>query len=608
MIELAPKVNPVISSELLFRSTEFRNVIEGFRTLTSTLNYDELLNRILEIALTVIPLSTSGIFRLYDEKRELLIPLAYVGNIASSLLHNTRRGESLSGKVFDDGIARIYNMSDMLNELEHLTPENQNFRKKLLTDERYIARSMISVPVTIRGERRGTLTLHRFDDEGLFTTYDLELLKVFADQVAIAVENAKLYTEVQNVLQEVTELSSQIQENNQVLQKRLEVHEVLTALSLKNKGIDAIVKQLNRMIKMPASFVDMLNKHSHNGNSQQIRLEFDDIAGLWDAEDHVPLTFNFHEQQYYLHPVTVDTVLLGCIMVKLTGPISSMDIVTLEQSSSLFALETIKKLSLTDIYYKETHDFFTKLLQNQGDDALQAKGTEMGLDFSGYMSVAILEITGQFELYQTEINIQRLVFKLNETFSNTPHIAFGLHNQVIMLTAFPHASDADMVKQSMERMIREWRFGSDRYVLSAAMGTPYKGIENISKSNTEAQKTLHYMLSKRQSGCIQYKDIGINRLFLGQDVSEIQQFISDILGPLLSVPGHGSQLEQTLQVYISEDKIAINTAAALGIHINTLYQRLKKIQQVMSIRFDNKDDMLKIQMAFHLKETFNYRF
>lgn len=136
----------------------------------------------------------------------------------------------------------------------------------------------------------------------------------------------------------------------------------------------------------------MLNKHSHNGNSQQIQLEFDDIAGLWDTEDHVPLTISFHEQEFYLHPVTVDKVLLGCIMVRLTGPIASMDIVTLEQSSSLFALEMIKKLSLTDIYYKETKEIFTKLLQNQNDDALMAKGVELGLDFSGYMSVSILEI------------------------------------------------------------------------------------------------------------------------------------------------------------------------------------------------------------------------
>lgn len=598
------KANPIISSELLFSSNEFRNIIEGIRTLTSTLNYDELLNRILEIALTVIPHSTSGIFRLFDEQRQLLIPLAYVGEIASSLLHNTRRGESLSGKVFDDGIARMYNKSDMLSELEHLSAENQNFRNQLLNDERYIARSMISVPVTIRGERRGTITLHRFDEEGLFSTYDLELLKVFADQVAIAVENARLYTEVQNVLHEVTELSSQIQENNQVLQKRLEVHDTLTALSLKNKGINAIVKELNRMIRMPASFVDMLNKHSHNGNPQEIQLEFDEVAALFDSEDRVPLTLSLYEQQYYLHPVTVDTVLLGCIMVRLTEPIPSMDVVTIEQSSSLLALETIKKLSLTDIYYKETHDFFTKLVQNQHDDALQAKGAELGLDFSGYLSVAILEISGQFELYQTEINIQRLVFKLSEIFYNAPHMVFGHHNQVIMLTAFPHAADAGLIRHSMERMIQEWQFSSGRYVLSAGIGTPYKGIANIAKSNAEAQKTLHYLLSKHQSGCIQYKDIGINRLFLGQDVSEINQFVSDVLGPLQSGPDQSSQLEHTLQAYMSEGRIAVNTAAVLDIHINTLYQRLKKIQQVLNIRFDNHEDMLKIQMAFHLKDTF----
>ncbi|MDU5145883.1 MAG: helix-turn-helix domain-containing protein [Paenibacillus dendritiformis] len=71
---------------------------------------------------------------------------------------------------------------------------------------------------------------------------------------------------------------------------------------------------------------------------------------------------------------------------------------------------------------------------------------------------------------------------------------------------------------------------------------------------------------------------------MGQDVSEINQFVLNILAPLESAPDHNSQLEQTLHAYISEGMIAINTAAVLDIHINTLYQRPKKIQQVLNIR------------------------
>jgi DNA-binding PucR family transcriptional regulator len=55
---------------------------------------------------------------------------------------------------------------------------------------------------------------------------------------------------------------------------------------------------------------------------------------------------------------------------------------------------------------------------------------------------------------------------------------------------------------------------------------------------------------------------------------------------------------------MSFNKSAVLTAKALDIHINTLYQRLKRIETLMNIHLDNPEDMLKIQLAYHLKETF----
>ncbi|MGZ9869038.1 helix-turn-helix domain-containing protein [Priestia endophytica] len=56
----------------------------------------------------------------------------------------------------------------------------------------------------------------------------------------------------------------------------------------------------------------------------------------------------------------------------------------------------------------------------------------------------------------------------------------------------------------------------------------------------------------------------------------------------------------------SRNKSASNTAKQLHIHINTLYQRLKKIEKQLNLSFDNPEDALKIQLACHLRETFFY--
>ncbi|RWX03336.1 PucR family transcriptional regulator, partial [Rhizobium leguminosarum] len=49
---------------------------------------------------------------------------------------------------------------------------------------------------------------------------------------------------------------------------------------------------------------------------------------------------------------------------------------------------------------------------------------------------------------------------------------------------------------------------------------------------------------------------------------------------------------------------ASKAAASLGIHTNTLYQRLQRAQLLMGKDIDNKDDYLLLSLAFHLKSTY----
>jgi sugar diacid utilization regulator len=594
----------LISSEQvqLFDDGEFRKIIEGIQTLTSTLDLDELLKRIIGIALTVIPKGDSGIFRLYDPETELLVPLAWVGMTEVTSHFRTKVGESISGKMFVEGIPKLFNSQE---EIEHamsdLSPENADYSNRIFGNS--YARTMMTVPVTLRGTHIGTMSIHRLTDEEVFNERELNILQGFADQVAIAIENARLYKEVQFGLQEVTVLSKQLEEKNQLLQKRIEVHETLTDLSLNNKGIKAIIYKINLMIENPVSFVDILDNEVYVGKSNMYKFSFEEISQFFLNGEISPITRHVHGHNYYLYPIAVGSVLLGCFIVSLSEPISPMDIITIEQSSSLLALETLKKLSLTDMYHKKTHEYFNQLLQNHDRKLLLSKGSELGLDFSSFLCVAMFEITGNFELYQIEVNIQRLFLKINKELTTVDRLVYGLHNQVTLLITVPEVSAIQKISTVLESIIKEWNF-KETYTLRAGIGRPYKQIENIAKSYNEAQKTLAFLSGKNQPGLMKYEEIGVNRLFLSQPASEIEQFVAEIFTPLKSVADKTSQLEKTLSIYMSFNKSAVLTAKALDIHINTLYQRLKRIETLMNIHLDNPEDMLKIQLAYHLKETF----
>ncbi|MEA4906108.1 MAG: adenylate/guanylate cyclase domain-containing protein [Anaerolineaceae bacterium] len=66
--------------------------------------------------------------------------------------------------------------------------------------------SILCVPLKVKGVVTGVIYMDNRIKSGLFTLKDLELLSAFADQAAVAIENARLFQSVSNTLSEVTEL------------------------------------------------------------------------------------------------------------------------------------------------------------------------------------------------------------------------------------------------------------------------------------------------------------------------------------------------------------------------------------------------------------------
>ncbi|WP_079911500.1 helix-turn-helix domain-containing protein [Paenibacillus sp. 32352] len=585
---------------LTTKDLELDKMIEGIGALTSTLDLNKLLQQIIRSALTVISAGDAGIFRLYDSQSSLLNPLAAIGFDDSIAQYKTRSGEAISGKVFSDGIPRIYHSrQEMEADYTNISSQNANF---VQTSDK--ANALIIVPVSSGDTRIGTLTLLQFHKKRNFTHRDIKLLQGFASQVAIAIHNAKLYEETHLRLQQVTALSKKLEDNNLLLQKRINVHDTLTQLSLKNKGIQKMIHEINLILGMPVAYIDFLDNAIYKEHESKVPVSFDMISELFANQQQLsPLSIKIMNQDYFLYPITVGKVLLGCILVTVSHPLSPMDIITVEQSGSVLALEIVKKISVTELQYKKADDFFNQILNMQNHEQIIAKGRQFNLTFSSYSFIVICEIPELTEPYEVEAKIQRFISRLNKELVQVNKLIYGDYNKVKFLVSVHDPAEVDKTIHLISNVIKEWE-KTDQLLLRGGIGSAYQDLEDISKSYNEANKTVAFARSKNNYGLMRYEEIGINRFFLNQPIQEIEKYINEIFAPLRTDKNQSKELEKTLMLYISLNQSAVETARKLHIHVNSFYQRMKRIEELLDLSLDDPEDMLKIQLACHLKNTF----
>src|SRR5699024_10940953 len=233
----------ILEHDLKMNTTEQQVMIESMHSISSSLDLDQVLKTIIRHALNVIPTSDAGFLMLYDSYKQKLVPKVQVGFNERIYQFETRVGESITGKVFEDGSSRVYNSFDeLIVEMRayNILPENYDSILQS-TGTPGMVDGAICVPVSIDERRIGVMIIHQGRMKKRLGQEDVTLLEAFARQAAIAIENAQYHAETEERLQQITDLSGQLKEKNNQLQKRQEVHHTLTMLSIQHKGINVVV-------------------------------------------------------------------------------------------------------------------------------------------------------------------------------------------------------------------------------------------------------------------------------------------------------------------------------------------------------------------------------
>jgi len=193
--------------ELQARNVEVETMRESLASIVGTFEFSEIIQRILDQIQLVVPYDSASIWRL-EGTRQILIG---------------ERG--LPGEIPDNLEFEIDSQNhaiQLLNgELPYMTchdvQANPAFSRFHQPPHDYI-NSWLGVPLKTRGQIIGLIALDG-RQKNQFNKHHAELAVTFADQVAIALENARLYADLQADLATRQDLISELEAKNSELER-----------------------------------------------------------------------------------------------------------------------------------------------------------------------------------------------------------------------------------------------------------------------------------------------------------------------------------------------------------------------------------------------------
>lgn len=261
---------------------EQRKLIEALRdtaiTINSTLNLEQILERILDNVARVAPYDAANIMLLNDAMTEARIVRG--------------RGYDLIADKFAEQVmqiafrlADVYGLQRMATTGEpHLIPDTQTDPTWVVTPVSAWIRSYVGAPIQVEGRTVGFINLDSAST-GAYTFQHAFHLLVFANQTALALRNAQLFTQMQRELEQRKEAET-ILRFQALLLDQIQDNIVATDLEGRIVYVNAAVTQMMHYPReaLLGQTVHILGEDPQRGATQQQIIEQTLRDGQWRGE------------------------------------------------------------------------------------------------------------------------------------------------------------------------------------------------------------------------------------------------------------------------------------------------------------------------------------
>lgn len=178
------------SNELQHEIQELMSLLEAFKQLNSNLEIQDVFEDILLQMVKVIS-AEAGTLWVVDRERDIVKAVAAYGESAAKILHiELEMAEGIVGKVIMSG-------KELLIEDVSSHP---NWSSRADSTSGFVTKSMLTVPLVVKGQVLGALQLVNKKNCLHFTEQDMSLAVVLASQSALALNNSQMFDQLSRML------------------------------------------------------------------------------------------------------------------------------------------------------------------------------------------------------------------------------------------------------------------------------------------------------------------------------------------------------------------------------------------------------------------------
>lgn len=456
----------------------------------------------------------------------------------------------LAGQVVDTG--EPVSTDDYLADpaLSHVTHVDDIAKEEGL-------RTITGAPLRLRGEVIGVLmTAHRVVHPP--TPNDMSLLSSLASLAAVAIDNARLFAAL-------AEANDELRRTADSINRAVILHEHLMDIALRGGGVAQVVAGLSEVVDGDIVFIDATNRPVAAA-----------CAGKPLAEP--PLATD----DTTTVPVTSGDSFYGTLQVHARSSVDDGGIRLLERSAMTLALIEAVDRQVADAERRSTDELLERLISRRlpSDDASRRRALAVGLDVSR-PHVVLVMLPDDANADHARLWARSLV----DAHGGAVGSVAGLLVAIV-------GADVDLIAAR----------STDEPV---GLGGPAIDLAELASAYDEARACLHALQALGHRGRIAAAgDLGPFRFLLSSaGRADAQRFVIATIGPLLDHDAkRGTALVETLRAYLANGQRHADTARSLGIHANTLYQRLSRLDAILGKGWLHDDRRIDIELALRVDQ------
>lgn len=445
-------------------------------------------------------------------------------------------------------------------------------------------RGLLGVPLQVRGTVLGALfasTRH----ERRFREDEVALLVALAAHAAMAIENARSVTEYQSTVARLNTANEELARRTSDLEQTLQWDKTLTQVVLRGGDVDDLVREISRLAGQPAVFVAQGSAPPPDLAPADDMHRVRTAVAMASAEAGTNVELS--DRHLVVRPVLSAGRHLGSLVLTCAREPAQAELLLLDRAVPAVALSLVAQRAAAEASVRARDALLFDLVTRPSTTAkgMQRQAHFAGLDPGGTYCVMVLQ----------PVDGDQPITPGNEF--QLPAASVIAEHGTRTLVVAPGDDPARLLDGRRQRA---------RTSHTVGIAGPARGAAELAQSYREAQQTVDVLVTLGRSGeAATAQGLGIYRILLTYSGrQELAGLVEAQLGSVLrEEQRRGVPLLATMDTYLAHGRRHAASAQALGIHVNTLYQRLETIDRLLGDGWREGHRATDLHLMLRLRES-----